>query len=41
MRNALPAVRQWLETPVVEFSVETTRPAVAAMTAKPAPMSAD
>jgi NTE family protein len=41
MRNALPAVRQWLEAPAVEFSVETTRPAVAAMTAKPAPMSAD
>ena len=39
MRNALPAVRQWLETPVGEFSVEKTRPAVVA--ANPAPMSAD
>jgi hypothetical protein len=39
MRNALPAVRQWLETPVGEFSAEKTR--TAALSAKPAPMSAD
>ena len=39
MRNALPAVRRWLETPVGEFSVGKTRPAVVA--ANPAPMSAD
>jgi len=39
MRNALPAVRRWLETPVGEFSVEKTRPAVVAT--NPAPMSAD
>lgn len=39
MRNALPAVRQWLEAPVGEFSAEKTRPA--AVVANPAPMSAD
>jgi hypothetical protein len=39
MRNALPTVRQWLETPVGEFSAEKTRPAV--LPVGPAPMSAD
>jgi NTE family protein len=37
MRNALPAVRQWLETPVGEFSDARPRTLVA----KPAPMPAD
>jgi hypothetical protein len=37
MRNALPAVRKWLETPVGETSDARPR----AVAAKPAPMPAD
>ncbi|HLW85380.1 MAG TPA: patatin-like phospholipase family protein [Candidatus Sulfotelmatobacter sp.] len=37
MRNALPTVRAWLETPVGEVSPSKTRPAVT----RPAPMLAD
>jgi NTE family protein len=37
MRNALPEVRKWLETPTEEVASSKTRPAVA----KPVPMPAD